>query len=282
MEALTKEELVNRLRSAHAHIQQLKNIINKNTAGDLKKQTSQKQFDFTKCQFRHILLKFYYLGWDYHGYATQEDTENTIEYHIFKALMKTCLIKNRESSNYHRCGRTDKGVSAFAQTISIDVRSRLSKDDQEHLEHEIDYCNVLNKVLPEDIQCYAWCPVEQNYSARFNCSSRTYKYFFPKGDVDVNEMRVAADFLTGTHDYRNFCKMDIANGVVEFVRRIDEIKITPLESNSKEELYVVTVKGSGFLWHQIRCIMGVLFLIGQQREKPDVVKELLNVNKNPR
>lgn len=31
----------------------------------------------------------------------------------------------RETSCYHRCGRTDKGVSAFGQVISIDLRSNL-------------------------------------------------------------------------------------------------------------------------------------------------------------
>lgn len=46
-------------------------------------------------------------------------------------------------------------------------------------------------------------------------------------------------------------------------------------------MYVAIITGSGFLWHQIRCIMGVLFLIGQDREQPDVIKELLDVNKNP-
>lgn len=47
-------------------------------------------------------------------------------------------------------------------------------------------------------------------------------------------------------------------------------------------MYVISIKGKAFLWHQIRCIMHVLFLIGQSKEEPDVVKELLNVDKNPR
>jgi len=45
----------------------------------------------------------------------QEDTEKTIEAALFDALMKTRLIESRATSNYHRCGRTDKGVSAFSQ-----------------------------------------------------------------------------------------------------------------------------------------------------------------------
>ena len=45
----------------------------------------------------------------------QEDTEKTIEAVLFDALLKTRLIESRATSNYHRCGRTDKGVSAFSQ-----------------------------------------------------------------------------------------------------------------------------------------------------------------------
>jgi tRNA pseudouridine38/39 synthase len=56
-----------------------------------------------------------YLGWPYQGYAIQEDSSETIEHHLFEALITSCLIPNREVSNYHRCGRTDKGVSAFSQ-----------------------------------------------------------------------------------------------------------------------------------------------------------------------
>lgn len=64
---------------------------------------------------RHVLLKLYYLGWDYQGFTTQDETAKTIEHHLFVALKRTCLIESRETSNYHRCGRTDKGVSAFSQ-----------------------------------------------------------------------------------------------------------------------------------------------------------------------
>lgn len=46
-------------------------------------------------------------------------------------------------------------------------------------------------------------------------------------------MKTGANFLVGTHDFRNFCKMDVGNGVVEFVRRIDSIDI--FTSHSGEE-----------------------------------------------
>lgn len=147
--------------------------------------TKKIEFFVFRCNLRHIALKIFYLGWDYKGYVTQEDTTNTIEHYIFEALIRTRLIKDRASSNYHRCGRTDKGVSSFAQTISIDVRSSLTKEEQGNVENEINYCKILNKVLPDSIQCVAWSPVSDSFSARFDCKTRTYKYFFPKGNLDI-------------------------------------------------------------------------------------------------
>lgn len=87
--------------------------------------SGQKPFDFSRYHKRRVALKVAYLGWDYHGFASQESTENTIESHFFAALSKACLIESRADCNYSRCGRTDKGVSAFAQVVSLDVRSNL-------------------------------------------------------------------------------------------------------------------------------------------------------------
>lgn len=188
-------------------------------------------FDF-RSHKRHIFLKFYYLGWDYQGFATQEDTTSTIEYHLFNALTKSCTIESRETSNYHRCGRTDKGVSAFSQVISVDVRSRLSLDNQGNLSDEIRYCKILNRLLPKNIRCISWSPAAQELSARFDCNLRCYKYFFPRGNLNVEAMDKAAKFLIGSHDFRNLCKMDVGNGVISFVRNIQgaEVIYSPQET----------------------------------------------------
>lgn len=47
-------------------------------------------------------------------------------------------------------------------------------------------------------------------------------------------------------------------------------------------MYVFTISGQAFLWHQIRNIIGILFLIGEGKEKPEIIKELLDVENNPR
>lgn len=47
-------------------------------------------------------------------------------------------------------------------------------------------------------------------------------------------------------------------------------------------MYCLEIEGNAFLWHQIRCIMGVLLLIGKGHETPDVITELFDVEKHPR
>ncbi|XP_044254066.1 tRNA pseudouridine(38/39) synthase [Tribolium madens] len=274
----TKEELIAEVKALRAHNKQLQNIIQKGTSTKPDQpKCNKKPFDFQNCKFHHVLLKFLYLGWDYQGYVTQEDTVNTIEHHVFNALTKTCLIENRFSANYHRCGRTDKGVSSFSQVISLDLRSNGSD-----LKNEINYCKILNSVLPENIQFVAWSPAKSGFSARFDCKNRTYKYFFPKSNLNIEAMKTAANYLLGTHDFRNFCKMDVNNGVVEFNRTILTVDISLFQDDGRYSIHVLTIKGNAFLWHQIRCIVGILVLVGQGKEKPEVVVELLDVTRNPR
>ncbi|KAL1505318.1 hypothetical protein ABEB36_004911 [Hypothenemus hampei] len=283
LELLTKEQLIRKIQVLEAHNIQLQNIINKSKSSQPSSKKENKIYDFSKCRFRHILLRILYFGWNYQGFAVQEDTTNTIEHHLFEALTKTCLIKDRSSSNYHRCGRTDKGVSSFGQVLSIDVRTKLSESDQDDLEKEINYCKVLNRVLPDDIRCVAWSPCNEGFSARFDCRSRTYKYYFPRGKLNIDKMREAGKFLIGTHDFRNFVKMDVGNGVVQFTRNIFNFEIKSYSDNDSEySLYVAIINANAFLWHQIRYIIGLLFLIGANKEDPTIIKELLDIEKNPR
>ncbi|XP_073844296.1 tRNA pseudouridine(38/39) synthase [Musca autumnalis] len=254
------------------------------------KKNKKREFDFSKCHKRHVLMKFLYFGWDYQGFACQEDSNATIEYHLFKALTRACLIESRNSSNYHRCGRTDKEVSAFCQVISIDVRSKFPPEkqfDEDSLKNEIDYCGLLNRILPKNIQCIAWMPLRSPvYSARFDCVARTYRYYFPKGDLNIEAMQKACKLLQIHGDFRNFCKMDVHNGVTNYIRNLQSANVLPCPNVQDEQrqgysMYFLEIKANAFLWHQIRCIMAVLLLIGQEKEEPEVITELLDVEKNP-
>lgn len=209
---------------------------------------------------------------------------------MFAALRKTCLIQSRETSNYHRCGRTDKGVSAFSQVISIDLRSKYPPCDQmkdESIKNEIRYCESLNRVLPKDIRCVSWKPLyNPEFSSRFDCRERTYRYFFPRSNLDINDMQKACEYLVGSHDFRNLCKMDVGNGVVTFERELKVARIQPsigtnVDKPTSYDMFYLELMGKAFLWHQVRCIVAILLLVGQKNEKPEIFCELFDVERNP-
>ncbi|AWP17795.1 putative tRNA pseudouridine(38/39) synthase isoform 3 [Scophthalmus maximus] len=266
-----------------------------------KKANKERPFDFSAHPRRHAALRLAYLGWAYQGFAVQENTDNTVEARLFEALLKTRLIQDRQSSNYHRCGRTDKGVSAFSQVISIDLRSTqfsggpgvtLPENVDVGIKNkaavsEVPYVKMLNRVLPQDIRILDWSPVAEGFSARFDCQSRTYRYYFPRGALDVALMADAAKRYEGTHDFRNLCKMDVGNGVLQFERTILSASVKPVQpqhtcSTDQYDLFVFEIKGLAFLYHQVRCMMALLLLIGQKLEAPEIINKLLDVQSNPR
>ena len=307
LETLTKEELIEKVKSLELHVQQLRNVIAKKDESALpsaKGKQKERKFDFDKFKRRHILLQVSYLGWNYLGFATQEDAGKTIESELFAALIQTKLVEDRAGCNYHRCGRTDRGVSGTGQVISLDVRTNLvtgpgvhtqpgyTGPEEENDKEEIDFCSVLNRNLPDDIRVTAWAPAPRpDFSARFDCESRSYHYYFPRGNLDIGKMESAASRLLGVHDFRNLCKMDVNNGVVSFVRRIDSVRVDVIawqkeHSLDKDELsgYDIcrlTIKSKAFLWHQIRCIVAVLLMIGEGLEEEDVIEQLLDIETNP-
>ncbi|PMD61871.1 pseudouridine synthase [Hyaloscypha bicolor E] len=370
-----------------------------------KKPRNERVFDPSKYNTRLIALKLAYLGKRYNGFehhSNQTTPLPTIEEELWKALNKARLIfpqranpmspgeVNWEGCEYSKCGRTDRGVSAFGQVIGIRVRSNrplpkkkkgavaegaeevekgpaanefntlprenavemaspalapsrpkskglpsesLGLDDPDLEEtlnfdpvgQEIPYPSLLNRLLPPDIRILAWCPAPPlDFSARFSCRERRYRYFFtqpafvptphhlehpssnsPKvkdGWLDIAAMREAAKMFEGLHDFRNFCKIDAGKQISNFERRMFYADIEEVEDSTNElgfvngtefvpsgslekvypKIYTFNLHGSAFLWHQVRCMVSILFLVGQGLEKPSIVSELLDVEKNPR
>ncbi|KAF5565756.1 pseudouridine synthase 3 [Fusarium napiforme] len=333
-----------------------------NEEGDEAKKTKPKgkrKMDPSKYSTRYIALKLAYLGKNYGGFEFQAMANApSIEEELWNALTKACLIFPQDERivdfdccEYSKCGRTDKGVSAFGQVIGLRVRSnrplpkeqrRLSEAGEamvvdekagenaeeepveetppfDDIKDELQYPRLLNRVLPPDIRILAWCPSPPpDFSARFSCRERQYRYFFTQpaftpepsargarnGWLDIEAMRDAAKRYEGEHDFRNFCKIDPGKQITNFVRTIYEADIEevkdvssalpylsgstyvpagglPSDGTVYPKVYSFNVRGSAFLWHQIRHMVAVLFLAGQKLETPDVVTTLLDVKANP-
>ena len=211
----------------------------------------------------------------------------------------------------------------------------------DHINDEIPYCQVLNRLLPPDIRILAWCPSPPtDFSARFSCKERRYRYFFTnpafspthglagiaehvavrtasgerkrEGWLDIAAMREGAKRFVGLHDFRNFCKLDASKQIENFQRRVFHADIEEVDPRTgpagyvgllgfaqygnkhrsissdgtdlsyTPKIYTFTLHGSAFLWHQVRHMVAILFIIGQGLESPDLVDELLDVQKTPR
>lgn len=262
---------------------------NKNPAGPSASKTTQKKekkpFDFTNTNSRFVAIKFAYLGWNYNGLSYQFEPTPlpTVEEEILKALTKAKLIKEAEPGccDFSRCGRTDKGVSAMNQVISLKVRSTLRPEEQQLVENdnkEIPYLAILNSMLPSDIRITAIClRPPPKFDARFSCDYRHYRYIIKREGLDIDLMNEAAKLYKGGHDFRNFCKIDGSKQITNYRREVHDSKIIPLD----DEFVIYDLKGSAFLWHQVRSMVAVLLLIGQRLESPSLITELLDVEKYP-
>ena len=293
-----------------------------------------KKFEFARHSRRKIALKFCYSGWEYGGLAFQMGPTPllAVENVLFNALAKARLVEKDagfDGCGWEKCGRTDRGVSAAGQVVSLWIRSALPSQEEEIAKvstekidsskgadskiktqeeenndtlevddfgsldiagashtnsipkstkkssshHEHDYVAILNRLLPDTIRIIAWSPVSTTFSARFSCKYRHYKYFFSPLNLDVTQMQNAASRMIGDHDFRNLCKLDTQKQITSFKRVVFNASIDPLDDGT----YVFNLVGNAFLYHQVRHIMAVLFLVGSGLESSSVVTDLMNV-----
>ena len=324
----------------------------KNQKQKQKQKQPRREFNFSAYPTRKIALKFSYAGSGYGGLAWQAAPTPlpTVEGELFAALAKARLVDPEgglEGCGWERCGRTDRGVSAAGQVVSLYVRcsnrpssssssvtveeeasaGREGEEDADRLvaaengfdvspplqqmitpeasslteggvkttetenqtsKDHLRYLHTLNAILPTSIRVYAWAPVAPAFSARFSCRVRHYKYFFSaRNNLDVDAMRNAAGRLVGEHDFRNLCKLDPAKQLTSFRRRILRADISSLNNDDddadngrRDDMHVLDLVGTAFLYNQVRHIMAVLLLIGARFESPSVISALLNVDPN--
>ncbi len=83
-------------------------------------------FAMSRYWTRKVALKVAYLGGAYKGNTMSAvDADNTVEAKLSEAMVRLKLIDSFEASGWSRCGRTDKGVSAWANVCTMTVRSQL-------------------------------------------------------------------------------------------------------------------------------------------------------------
>ena len=109
---------------------------------------------------------FIYLGYDgaaYHGWQIQPNGISVQE-----TLMKALTTILRTDTQVVGAGRTDAGVHAALMVAHFDSEQEL---DLNWLKDK------LNRILPPDITIYNVREVKPDAHARFDATSRTYKYY---------------------------------------------------------------------------------------------------------
>jgi len=93
-------------------------------------------------------------------------------------------------------------------------------------------------------------------------------------------MKQAGQFLLGENDYKNFCKIDKDNPTT--TRKIFSVDILHSNTSDPYQMCQLVIVGQSFLWHQIRCIVSLLVLVGKEMEEVTVIKDLLDFEKYPK
>ena len=146
---------------------------------------------------------------------------------------------------------------------------------------------MLNSILPEDIRVLSAQRVDPTFNARYQCHSRSYKYFFTRNYYDIEAMRRAISKFQGKHNFINFCKMDVTS-TIDFQKNMTRTSIEKvgstlfeLEKDPRNEVYYFHFVANSFLWHQIRYMVSVLFLVGLGSENETVIDDMLDIQKTP-
>lgn len=202
-----------------------------------------------------------YDGSGFAGYQVQPDSR-TVQQELM-AILKT--IHKGEVVQVVASGRTDAKVHATGQVIHFDSPFNIPLSG---------WLKALNVLLPEDIRVRAIEEVDPSFHARYHTSGKTYRYKWDRSPIispftrnymvhvkqrpDVEQMRIAAEAILGTHDFSSFCAAN--TGVVDKVRTVRRLE---LEEHG-EELHMV-IEGSGFLYNMVRIIAGTLMEVGTGR-----------------
>lgn len=225
-----------------------------------------------------LVLKLGYRGADFCGFAAQPG-RRTVAGEVVRSL-ETLL---RREVDLTCAGRTDAGVHAIAQYVSVPVTADELALPVRRLMHG------LSALLPDDISPAVLYHAPKGFSARFDARSRSYRYrivagearpvlawdhaWWLRSDLDVAAMGEAASALVGEHDFKSFCKATSAEGkpTHRCVMRCDVSE----QAECGERVICIDVVGNAFLHSMVRTIAGTLVEVGRGHRSPAWVGEAL-------
>ncbi len=215
-----------------------------------------------------VRLLVAYDGTGYRGFAPNRDVR-TVGGSLTEALER---VLGHEVA-LTCAGRTDAGVHAWGQVVSFDA-------DPDRFEPDALRASLSAQCGP-DVVVREVDPVAPGFDARFDATSRTYRYSLLNrvvGDpftrhtswhvtapLDLAAMQQAATALVGEHDFSSFCRRKLVTGPgggqieASRVRRVHRAGWSDLgEGRLRFE-----IEANSFCQQMVRSVVGTLVQLGR-------------------
>ena len=218
-----------------------------------------------------------YAGWQVQNSDKQQATSNRRNEKptIQGTLELTFQRILRERVHVVGSGRTDAGVHAVAQAAHVRTRTALPRER---------LLRSFNALLPSDIAVLSIQDAHPAFHARFDSSSKRYRYRIFTGSVvppficpyvhrvctplNIALMRHEAAGLRGRHDVKAFARA--SRPMRSTVRTVTDVRVL----RRGDEIHI-EIEGGGFLHTMVRSIAGTLIDIGRGRLPPGTVRRML-------
>lgn len=203
-------------------------------------------------------------GSRYKGWQKQGDNDLTLQGKLEEVLSKI----TGEAVKISGCERSDVGVHAENYIANFHTSCNLSDDT---------ILDCLCEELPEDIVVKSMVEASEKFHAAYNIKSKTYVYKINNNELrdvfnrkyvyhtdvklDLEEMRITAKALVGTHDFESFST--VTETVRDTIKTINYINIT-----EEAGIIEIEINGDDFLWNMMRIVIGSLLEVGKENLRP--------------
>lgn len=225
---------------------------------------------------RNLKLTLSYDGTDFSGWQVQPETA-TVQGTLASAIGRITGEKVLPQAS----GRTDAGVHALGQVVTFATESSVPTEN---------FQKALNDNLPASVRVLRVEEAAADFHARHSAKAKTYRYRIYRAAIcppftaryvwhfpyplDETAMAGAAALVIGEHDFTSFAAADPERGrESEWPSNVRKIFASSWERVGEE--FVYTVRGSGFLHHMIRNLVGTFILVGKGTLKPEDITKIL-------
>lgn len=222
---------------------------------------------------RRVQLRLHYDGSAFHGWQVQPGVR-TVQQELERALERLTTQPTRTAA----AGRTDAGVHATGQVVSMDVPAKWHSDELRR---------ALNAVLPDDVWVEAAADAPPDFHARFSATDRAYEYrlgiaetaaspfhrrvCWPMRDrIDPLLLGRAATLILGEHSFRAFAKAgqeQLGDRCIVYESKWWDWPPVGL---------AYRVRANRFLHHMVRYLVGTMVDVARRRRPLEDITRLLD------